>query len=605
MKKVISILLVVCLSVFLLCGADLNLQKIYPIHSEVYQAMTALYVTSGHALPSTTGPWSGSELMLMLSELSREALPPAAQATYDWIEDTLQESSRHGAFRLGLSAAVEGYYHTNTSTWFQGRENWIRGFNEQKPFLNIYSDAWVGKNFYGYSEFSFGNSFTLTNKPFGATSVASNIPMVPPSDMKQIDFNFPYRAFLTAGGANWSLQIGREQLSWGPGRTGNFIVGDHLVYHNALRASGFTKNFKYTFLTSFFPHPQNYYYENQGNTDSNPSGVYPGGIPNAQGQNQYINGISLFMGHRLEWRMFQDKLNVVLTEGAMYMSKDNRIDLIALSPAAIWHNNYTRSLTNSILSLEIDSTPLKGWNVYGQIVVDEFVLPGEPVPGKSGDGPAEPSGLGYMLGTTYQAYAGPGVWHVNLEGAYTDPYLYLRDGGLQSGEARNQKRGQYGINFVVAVREQAGAGGTTRYNEDFLGYRYGGDAIVANLNGGYRVFDKWNVEGNIFYMAHGTFDKWTVWTRINPDSGHPEYPTESPSTPTVNHPTENQKYSDAQTRDAVSHTLVCGVSGSYTILPGLDVFGQADFIRIWNPGNKLSNKPVADFQLSIGVSYTL
>ncbi len=605
MKRKLAVLLVLAVSLSVLFAADMNRQKIYPIDSELYQGITALYRISGHALPSTTGPWSGGELSMMLSRLDRFALPAEAQETYDWIADALEESSRYGSFRLGMTTAVEGYYHTDTSEWFQGRENWIRGFNDQNRFLTLFSDAWIGTNFYGYSEFSLGNSNTLVGNAFGSTSFATNLPLVPPNDMKEFDFNFPYRAFLAAGGDTWSLQVGREQLSWGPGRTGNFVIGDHLAYHNALRASGYSKTFKYTFLTSFFPHPQNYYYYKDNN---DASGVYIHGVnpedgSNAKGQSQYINGISLFMGHRLEWRMFRDKLNVVLTEGAMYMSKDNRLDLIALSPAMIWHNNYTRSLTNSILSLEVDGTPVNGLNIYGQVVIDESILPGEPVPGE-GSAPAEPSALGYMLGTTYQAYAGQGVWHVNLEGAYTDPFLYLRDGDLQSGtEIRTQKKGQYGINYVVAVREQAGAGGSTYYNEDFLGYKYGGDAIVANLNGGYRAFGKWNVEGNIFYMAHGTFDKWTVWTRIN-GTGNP---SESPTTPTNSHSGyDNQnRDGDAATRDAVAHTLVLGVSGSYTILPGLDVFGQADYVHIWNPGNHSTNDPVSDLQLSVGVSYSL
>ena len=35
--------------------------------------------------------------------------------------------------------------------------------------------------------------------------------------MKQLDFNMPLRAFVAAGGKNWSLQIGRDRLSWGSG----------------------------------------------------------------------------------------------------------------------------------------------------------------------------------------------------------------------------------------------------------------------------------------------------------------------------------------------------------------------------------------------------
>jgi hypothetical protein len=599
MKKLLILLIV------LLCGFGMlfavNNQKIYPIDSEVYEAITHLYIANGYALPSTAGPWSGEELLFWLNKISPDELSEQGKSLFNWIKNTIEEPQKPEAFRLGLDVAAEGYAHTNTTEHFQGRENWRRGFNEQKPFVNIYSDAWIGQNFYGYSEFSLRNSITLTNVSFGETALSSNIIVVPPHDVKQIDFNFPYRAFLAAGGKNWNVQIGREQLSWGPGTTGNFIIGDHLPYHNVIRATGFEKNFKYTLLTSFFPHPQNYYYYGTDHEDK----VYIEGVPDSRGQEQYINGISLFMGHRLEWRVWQDKINIALTEGIMYMSKDNRLDFIALSPAMLWHNNYTRSLTNSILALEVDATLLKGWNIYAQTVIDEMILPGEPIPGKPGEDKAEPSAWGYMLGSTYQAFAGKGVWHLNIEGAYTDPFLYLRDGGMQTDNTgRFQNKGQYGINYVVAVREQAGAGGSTRYNEHFLGYQYGGDAIVGNLNGGYRVFDKWNVEGNLFYMAHGSFDKWTVWSQINGTSN----PSEPPKTPTVGHPNAawgNQNDDNPTNRDAISHTFVLGASGSYAFLPNLTLYGQVDYIYIKNPKNRQANGSVSDMQFSLGVLYSL
>jgi hypothetical protein len=55
----------------------------------------------------------------------------------------------------------------------------------------------------------------------------------------------------------------------------------------------------------------------------------------------------------------------------------------------------------------------------------------------------------------------------------------------------------------------------------------------------------------------------------------------------------------------VSKTFVAGAKGGYTILKGLDVYGQADFIYILNPGNISTNPAIYDFQFSVGVSYKL
>jgi hypothetical protein len=56
----------------------------------------------------------------------------------------------------------------------------------------------------------------------------------------------------------------------------------------------------------------------------------------------------MFMSHRLEWRMFRDKVNFALTEAIMYQSSTNFIDLQVLNPVMIYHDYYIRSNSNSI-----------------------------------------------------------------------------------------------------------------------------------------------------------------------------------------------------------------------------------------------------------------
>lgn len=83
MKK--TLCLVLC---FLLCltalSAYSNQQKIYETTSEIYKTIKYLYLATGHALPSTTGPWSGNELSHMLEKIDRSTLAPALQASFDF-----------------------------------------------------------------------------------------------------------------------------------------------------------------------------------------------------------------------------------------------------------------------------------------------------------------------------------------------------------------------------------------------------------------------------------------------------------------------------------------------------------------------------------------
>lgn len=567
-----------------------NRQKIYPVDSDLYQAITYLYIAQGHALPSTTGPWSADELDRMLAKIDREALSEGAKATYDYVKGELDvvpwQPSQGIGMKWGFEANLETYTHINTDEMFQERVNWGYGLLKQKPMLKVSFETWPVNSFYGYAEFSVGNSIH-TEYPFGSTQFNTNIIMfqnLPKFVMADLNFNMPYRAFASAGGNHWSLQVGRDRMSWGPGVTGNFVVGDNLMYHNMARFTTYFDSFKYTFVTSFFPHPENY-----SKTD----------------QEGVLSGINMFMSHRLEWRMFKDKVNFALTEAIMYQSADNYLDLQILNPCMIFHDYYIRSNANSILSIELDYTPIKYLNIYGQFVVDELALPGEPVPGSSPN--AFPNAFGYMLGVKSAGGVGDGMLYGSAEWAMTDPYLYLRYGTKGSG---SEQGAEYGLNWVVATRNYSNTSSpSVQYDETFLGYKYGGDAIVANLNGGFKVFDKWYIEGNIFYMAHGTHDKWTRWARVSnePDDGNTAgtapYPNQS--TPTDTHYPQNSKDTNARNRNAVSHTLVAGVNGGYTILPGFNVFGQLDFINVWNPGNIKDVPAQFDMQLTVGLSYSL
>lgn len=588
-KLLLTALCVLCVLTFAFAS---NYQKIYSIDDAIFTKIQRLCVLNGLGLPSSTGPWSGSELMDMVNRLDTSKMSDTERAWYDEVLSELQEDSEKGAFDVTPSLNLEANIHTNTSTTFQGRDNWVRDFNKADELLKIEFDNHIRENFYGYFEFTLGPAIHYKSNDahtdFGDTTFSSNIMFVGSNDMKQLDFNFPHRAFVAAGGEGWTFQIGRDRLSWGNGTTGNMVIGDQVQYHNMARFATWTDTFKWTFLVSSFPHPQNYYDD---------TGMHINGVGN--GQSHYMNGISAFIGHRLEWSLFKNRLGLNLTEGVMYMSKDNRIDLTVLTPSMLYHNNYTRSNTNSILSFGADYTIMKGLNVYGELAIDESMLPGEPVAGNLSTGLAEPSAIGFVAGATYVMTAGNGILSFNVEAAQTDPYLYLRDGDVQvdGGTPREQTVGDYGINYVVAVREMIGAGGTEYYDQQFLGYRYGNDAQVANLRVSY-LLPVVDVTFNTFFMRHGTYDKWTVWTRVNKTEG------DNVSTPTTTHQyTANNNDTDLSDRTAVESTLVCGLAATWRAPLGFRVFGQADFVSIWNVDNVSSDKPAIDTQITLGVSW--
>jgi hypothetical protein len=560
-----------------------NKQKIFSLDSDVYEAIAVLYVNQGLSLPSTTGPYSEAELLMMLDKINTGNLSGATKATYDYVAKQLDIQPKMQTKGMGLSwnfdANLETYTHSNT-TDFTGRENWYRGYISQKPLISVGLETWPSDSFYGYSEFTVGNTYTLENG-FGTSAFSTNVIVMAPATLTDLDFNMPYRAFVAMGGDNWTFQLGRDRLNWGAGESGNLMMGDNLKYHNMARYTAFGEKYKYTFLTSFFPHTSSYL----GGTD---------GAIEGDGQSVELSGLNMYMAHRLEWRMFSDKVGLTLTESIMYQSDENLLDLRIFNPAMIFHDYYIRSNANSLLGLEIDYTPVKGINLYGQFVVDEFSLPGEAVP--SATEVNYPQTFGYLAGVKAVAPIGDLMGHASLEFAYTDPFLYLRYETDSSASASSGD--SYSLNFVGVIREFTNESGTL-YNAEFLGYTYGGDAIVFNVNGGVKKYGKWNVEANGFFMLHGTFDIYTMWSRIGGTTTGVPYDI---STPTTDHPTGNYNDSDVSDRDSVSQTLVIGVNGSYEFSSCLRAFGQVDYIHIGNYGN-VSGVTTSDVQLTLGVSY--
>ena len=562
-----------------------NQQKIYSLDSDVYEAIASLYVLQGLSLPSTTAPYSEAELLMMLDKIHTSELNGATKATYEYIISQLDVQpkiqSKGAGFSWNFDTTLETYTHTDTTN-FVGREHWNRGYINQKPLMTVGLETWPSDSFYGYSEFSVGNTYTL-EQGFSTTAFGTNLILVSPAVLTDLDFNMPYRAFVAMGGDYWSFQIGRDRLNWGAGESGNLMMGDNLKYHNMARLTTFSEKFKYTFVTSFFPHPTSYI-----DSDSSHDAVV------GDGQEDALSGLTMYMAHRLEWRMFRDKFNLALTESIMYQSEENLLDLRILNPAMIFHDYYIRSNANSLLGVEFDYTPINGVNFYAQAVVDEFSLPGEPIPSETEKN--FPICFGYLAGVKVDKPIGNLMAHASLEAAYTDPFLYLRY-ATKSGVDVTTGADTYGLNYVGVIREFTNEV-DTRYNAEFIGYTYGGDALVINLNGGVKQYGKWNVEGNVFYMVHGTFDKYTAWSNVGGTSGVDW----DISTPTTSHPTENYNDDVVSDRNSASQTLVVGFSGSYDLSTSLKLFGQVDYINCNNYLNR-SGQKASDVQLTLGATY--
>ena len=612
MKRTFTTLAVLLLALAAVFAA--NNQKIYSVDTEIYRTISKVYVLTGHALPSSTGPWSGDELLKMYEAIDRSEVPDYMLAKYDAALEELNAGHRiefrGGALEFSGTADLELYFHTYdvqasdaisrtdknglTDHAFEGRSWWFgKDLNHTTPLFRLTWETWLTDHFYTDFELNFQNASRGDNYgELGSTKLNTNIIMLQnlKFDLKVLDIaSFPQRAFASAGGNGWSIQIGRDRLSWGAGTTGNVVLSDNLPYHDMGRFTAYGEKFKYTYLISFFPNKMNYYNTWDG------TGYTGTGHNNSTVK---LNGLTFYSAHRFEFRLFGDKVGIALTEGLLYASDTNNFQFAAISPLYFMHNGFMPNNSNSTLALEFDWTVMKGLSVYGQLMLDQFTMPGFESPlGPDMDKPSSPNGIAYLLGVKYMTGVKGGVLTINPEFAYVSAFCYLRDG----------YNADYGMDYTGAIRsrlyayEERGLSTDILYEDYVLGYKYGPDCIVANLAATWEG-GKLTLSANGMFMVHGTHDLWTVWGEVPAHAGDVYY--EQYTGPSSSHSqNDNYRYTDARdTRDSLWYTVDIGAGAQYSLLDNLKLNLNVDFVTMRNIFN-VSGQNASDVQIILGAVY--
>ncbi|MBC8552465.1 MAG: hypothetical protein H8D23_22785 [Candidatus Brocadiales bacterium] len=569
-----------------------NLQKIYKTDSVIYQIISSLSVEQGFSPPSSAGPWSGAELLTMLSRITSETLSYSSKALYNWVSEQLSTPEKHSlSSDFGYTSIVdltgELYFHINSGEHFNEEDEWIRNYTTRSPLLSIPFEFWGNNLFYGTLDLSLQNnrssitpeSTSAYFEPYTTTNLIVDI------DENNIDLSFPWRAFLSIGDNNWSIQFGRDIISWGNGVSGNLMIGDHLNYHEFFRFSTFFDPFKYTFLAISFPHPDLYQRPPNLPEDDDWSALRAS-----------ISSIRTFIAHRYEF-LLAPQLRVSLSEAMMYQGET--YDFRYFSPFVILHNYYMKENANSILSLEIDYTLLRSLLIHGQFVIDDLSIGNERTSGDK----TQPNAWGALGGLHYVKTVNSGILQIILEGVYTTPYLYLRNSRVYDffyleNDPNDEDRDQNAqpIDFVVGYPQYTQSVGNV-VKEEFLGYEYGGDAIVLNFVSAYTKPDAWEIHCSLFWMLHGTFDADTPY-----ELGDAAV---SMQTPTVSPP--EMKHSETFTTDknSVETTFIVSIGGSYHITPKIKLSVDLGWVTRWNPGNIASLESASDFQGSVGLAVSL
>ena len=107
-------------------------------------------------------------------------------------------------------------------------------------------------------------------------------------------------------------------------------------------------------------------------------------------------------------------------------------------------------------------------------------------------------------------------------------------------------------------------------------------------------------------MAHGTHDRWTVWTRVNNvsyDGSENTQFVENPSTPTTSHITENNKDPENSLRNAITHSFVFALRGGVDLGYGFSIDAELDYLTLINPGNRKENGRESSLQMVLRATW--
>jgi hypothetical protein len=497
-------------------------------------------------MPSGNGPWSAEELSLYLSTYSGSVSNSHAYRIREALHSSLKElPDTQFSIKPSITTNLEFYAHTSQFAEFDEDEEWIIDYSDRKPLVNIPLVFLIGHNFYGYMEITARNNRfyygTDSTKPFFSEPFSTNF--IFDNSLMNIDATFPWRGFLSTGGKNWNVQIGRDRLNWGHGVTGNLLLSDHLDYHEFGKLTLFGEKGKFTFLLASFD-PLN--------------------------TNDYAH--SYLIAHSFEYSP-HPKLLLGVTEAMKYGGETFNVKY--LNPFMFFHNYYIPDYSNSFLTIDANYTPIPGFNMYSQLAIDEITAPGEHSQSAGGNPPA----YGIIAGVRHVIFKNNTLIRNTLEFAYTYPFLYLR----------NYKDPP--INFIVGHRQFTRDKGIV-IDADFLGYEYGNDAIVADFKTEVVLPSDTTLTGEFFYMAHGTHDQYTTW-ETTPLANEAVTPTEFEHTSTANGEKNAVEHTFALT-GAVQHPITDWLTGSIT----------CSNIFILNNANIKSEGFVHDMQLVMSVTAT-
>jgi hypothetical protein len=436
-------------------------QELIPLDDDIYNYTESLFSEAGLALPNLVRPWSRAELDFILEQLSGKKLSSSSLKTLNLIQELNAPEVARGndtlAFRMDMALTLEYFDHDilysdgdvpdiyPTDYTAQDHESLLEIPFHLSCFDNLYMESRIN----------------IRETPLIDVIKGDNNYLNIPTEAYDLDFMFPQRAYVSYGGENWNLTLGRFAEEWGNGRTGNMFLSANSDYLDHLRFTEYWDKFTFTYLFASL----------ESRCDEN--GDYT--------TNNWSSSKSL-VAHRFEFKP-SSRFRLSLVEGLVFGGEDYTLSLTDFNPMMLYHNWFTGDYGNSYHTIESDYT-LPHVRYYAQVCLDQYQSITESL--MYPDSANEPSAYGILAGYETTHHMNEGIFHTGFECVYTSPYLYT-----------------YSNYYNRVSNGQFYSSDTSYIVETPLGYFEGPDSIVFSLYSSYEIPQSWSITGEIRYTING------------------------------------------------------------------------------------------------------
>ncbi|MBI9102604.1 MAG: hypothetical protein JEY99_09325 [Spirochaetales bacterium] len=374
------------------------------------------YLEQGMGLPFKSFPYTANEFQSYLDRIDPASLSKTGKIFNDLTGERLKKDYIYSEpegfkFDTGIDVILEGFYHKNLTNNFDFSVQdyiWQYGFEERHPLFEIPLEADILDILYVKTVISAKEEHMTVNSPTEATASENNSNVFD-FDSPAVDIHVPYEAIASLEGEHWTIQLGRDNLSWGNGQTGNLVLSDYSDFYDYLMVNTWWHNFKFSTV---------YIVMDEYSPRDDREGDYEDGVTGSDGIPDNI-GYQAFIGHRFDLRFFK-RLNFAFVEAVTYMGEPFLIH--DLNSLMAYHNWTIPEKANSLMCFELEYIPWKYFYLYGQLAMDEAATKYE----EEGDGGGGQSTWAWLAGLKGAYPLGPGYIHGDFEFVHTDPYLYHR-----------------------------------------------------------------------------------------------------------------------------------------------------------------------------------